>query len=333
MPSSSLLAAGVSPLPPPEETLLEHGESSSCLACPDDRRARLLAMVTDTLAQSPHLLGFARSRWTLSMLQKHFDFLGGMSPSGVSRWLRRLGVSFQRAREFIRSPDPQYQPKADYLRGQLEQARAQNTPLYFWDAMSIQFDHPGQAKCWAQAGSDTARVERTGGKGGKRRFHAHILGAMNARSGQVQVTYPKKLDRKAIVRMLESLVQKHGEEQVHVVLDNAPIHFHQDVLDQLASQEWPFKFKSAPNWAPPEEAARATGELNVQLLPLPTYSPWLNPIEKLWKMLRERVLHLHPWAQDPSKCKRAVKDFFQALAHGFQGELRSYTGLDSIFPV
>jgi hypothetical protein len=28
---------------------------------------------------------------------------------------------------------------------------------------------------------------------------------------------------------------------------------------------------------------------------LPTYAPWLNPIEKLWRWLRQDVLKMHVW--------------------------------------
>ena len=51
-------------------------------------------------------------------------------------------------------------------------------------------------------------------------------------------------------------------ERLLVVQDNRSIHTHADVLGALA--RWP---RIEPVW-------------------LPTYSPWLNPIEKLWRWLR-----------------------------------------------
>lgn len=29
---------------------------------------------------------------------------------------------------------------------------------------------------------------------------------------------------------------------------------------------------------------------------LPTYSPWLNPIEMLWRVLKQRILKNHPYS-------------------------------------
>ncbi|MBK9335612.1 MAG: transposase [Lewinellaceae bacterium] len=34
--------------------------------------------------------------------------------------------------------------------------------------------------------------------------------------------------------------------------------------------------------------------LPVQLHFLPTYASWLNPIEKVWKMLKQDLVHNHP---------------------------------------
>jgi transposase len=31
---------------------------------------------------------------------------------------------------------------------------------------------------------------------------------------------------------------------------------------------------------------------------LPTYAPWLNPIEKLWRWVRQDILKMHRWVED-----------------------------------
>ena len=59
-----------------------------------------------------------------------------------------------------------------------------------------------------------------------------------------------------------------------MIQDNWSIHTHADVLAAL--ERWP---RIEPVW-------------------LPTYAPWLNPIEKLWRWLRQDVLKLHRLAGD-----------------------------------
>ncbi len=55
---------------------------------------------------------------------------------------------------------------------------------------------------------------------------------------------------------------------------------------------------------------------------LPTYAPWLNPIEKLWHWLKQEVLHHHSLADDWEGLKAAVAAFLARFAHGSSALLR-----------
>ena len=59
---------------------------------------------------------------------------------------------------------------------------------------------------------------------------------------------------------------------------------------------------------------------------LPTYAPWLNPIEKLWRWLRQDQLYVHRLAQDWSVLRQRVNAFFDQFAAGSHALLR-YVGL------
>jgi len=49
---------------------------------------------------------------------------------------------------------------------------------------------------------------------------------------------------------------------------------------------------------------------------LPTYAPWLNPIEKLWRWLRQDVLKLHRLAGDRASLRGRVNQFLGQFATG-----------------
>jgi transposase len=66
--------------------------------------------------------------------------------------------------------------------------------------------------------------------------------------------------------------------------------------------------------------------LPIQLICLPTYASWLNPIEKLWRWLKQDVLHLHCLSQDWPALKQAVATFLDGFATGSDSLLR-YVGL------
>lgn len=94
------------------------------------------------------------------------------------------------------------------------------------------------------------------------------LGAVNWHTGEtVVITRPHKR-RREVAELLEALLAKHRSETVYVAWDNANTHGDDEVEAVLRG---------------------AAGRL--VLLYLPTYSPWLNPIEMLWRHFRREVTH------------------------------------------
>lgn len=50
-----------------------------------------------------------------------------------------------------------------------------------------------------------------------------------------------------------------------------------------------------------------------------SYAPWLNPIEKLWRWLRQDVLKLHRSAGNWPRLRQQVNSFLDQFATGSQG--------------
>jgi len=100
----------------------------------------------------------------------------------------------------------------------------------------------------------------------------------------------------------------------------------------LAPQASPFPRYLPQSWSgePNPRAVRAWGALAlpIQLLPLPTYASWCNPIEKLWRKLRAELGHLHPWADDLPQL-RAELDAWLAHYHQPSPDLLHYVGLST----
>ena len=94
------------------------------------------------------------------------------------------------------------------------------------------------------------------------------IGAVNYHSGETVVIVRRRKRRKEIAELLEALLNRHPDETIYVAWDNANTHEDEEV----------------------EAVVRgAAGQL--VLLYLPTYSPWLNPIEMLWRHFRREVTH------------------------------------------
>ena len=124
-------------------------------------------------------------------------------------------------------------------------------------------------------------------------------------------------------------------ERIDVVLDDWPVHDHPDLLVALRPQACPFPFPRPGNWPtePSADAVRKWGglQLPIRLVPLPTYASWLNPIEKLWRRLRQEVVHLHRWADDLPALYAEADRFLGRFAAGAPAchDLRRYVGLET----
>lgn len=93
--------------------------------------------------------------------------------------------------------------------------------------------------------------------------------------------------------------------RIYLALDNWPAHAHPKVHAALAA------------------------EPRVELLWLPTYAPWLNAAEKLWRWVKQRVTHTHPWSNDFPVFRQQIRDEFARLAPG-SPQLLHYCGLDKL---
>jgi transposase len=94
------------------------------------------------------------------------------------------------------------------------------------------------------------------------------LGAVNYHTGETVVLFRRRKRRQEVAELLQALVDTHPTGTIYVAWDNADTHADDDV----------------------EAVVRAAAGRLV-LLYLPTYSPWLNPIEMLWRQFRREVTH------------------------------------------
>ena len=112
------------------------------------------------------------------------------------------------------------------------------------------------------------------------------IGAVNYHTGKTVVHFQRRKRRKEVAQLLEALLAKHPTGTIYVAWDNASTHQDDEV----------------------EAVVRAAAGRLV-LLYLPTYSPWLNPIEMLWRHFRREVTHCELFASVKALLAAAT-DFF-----------------------
>jgi transposase len=241
------------------------------------------------------------SRWTLRTIRVSVPAVADYSLSGVWRMLHRCRVRLRSARLQLYSPDPDYLPKVARLERCLREAvRApQAVALVFVDEMGY-YRWPDAAPDWMLAAPIApTRAWRAGPTNRQQR----LIGALNALTGRVDFRDNYLVGREQVIAFYRQLDRVYtGAERVYVVEDNWSIHHHDDVQAALADLP------------------------RLEIVWLPTYSPWLNPIEKLWRWLRQDVLKLHQLADDWHTLRERVNAFLDQFAAGSHALLR-YTGL------
>lgn len=136
------------------------------------------------VAQDPRCAGVPRSRGRLADLRPLVPTLASYSLSGLSRLVRRLGLSRQRGRLHLHSPDPAYQRKVARLAQAVATARARPdaVTVCFGDEASV-YRQPTLANRWAARGR-----EPTADLAHRANTRHRLCGALDAVTGQVVVT-------------------------------------------------------------------------------------------------------------------------------------------------
>jgi transposase len=155
-------------------------------------------------------------------------------------------------------PDVQRDFLNDTLLPLIEKAKAGTVNLFFLDASHFVMG-AFQGRVW----SVVRRWVKTAS--GRKRFN--VLGALNFTTKKVEtVVNTTYITSTQVVEMLEKLSLKYIGKPIYIILDNARY------------QRCKFVFEAALR-------------LNIELVFLPTYSPNLNLIERVWKLVKSRVLN------------------------------------------
>lgn len=251
------------------------------------------------LHESPRQHGLARVRWRLQDLPQALGWLTGCSVSGVLGVLRRLHFSRKQAMRWVHSPDPDYARK----RRALVEAywHAVEVPatcvLVFLDEVTY-YRRPSLAPCYHPQGASLPHVPDST----RYNTQTRIVAALDGWSGQVTYWQRSEIGQTQLVGFYHHLRRVYPQaETLYVVQDNWPVHK-----------------------LPAVQAVMQAEHLTPVFLP--TYASWLNPIEKLWRWLRQNVLHAHPLADDLDQLRAQVAGFLDQFVAGSDALLR-YTGL------
>ena len=225
-----------------------------CKVTEADRRA-----LERAIAKEPRQLGLNFSNWTAQQLVLYLK----LAVHAVTVWRHLWALQWRWRRPGLRvaSPDPRYASKSRYLRRLQRSAQRGQIHLYYEDEMDVAL-LPTVSGRWMRLGQQTQI--NTPGVNAKE----YVFGATHAVSGDlVWLVWPNK-NNVGFRELLKVLLAQHAQDPVKIVLvlDNYRIHKAKAVKALLG------QFKKL-----------------MRLYFLPTYSPQLNPIERVWRHFRRNV--------------------------------------------
>jgi hypothetical protein len=145
---------------------------------------------------------------------------------------------------------------------------------------------PSAAKVWANAQARGPKMKMVSGSN----TDARIVGALNPITGQLHYLLRSQAGVHALQLFYQAIRQAYpAAQEIYVIQDCWPVHFLPEVCHTAIAQR-------------------------ITRVPLPTYSSWRNPIAKVWRFLKQELLHMHPWADDWLRLKAEVAAFLDRFS-------------------
>lgn len=204
------------------------------------------------------------------------------SVPGLNKWLHRNGFSYKKPKGVPYKADEQLQKNFIKKYRRLKTVSGGKEPILFMDSV-----HPSQATKlshgWIRTG-ETKQVETSAS-----RTRMNLIGVikLNDLASTIVREYDT-INAQSIIEYLRIIRSEYKSgKRIHLILDRAGYHRAKEVKKEAK-------------------------KLNIKLHYLPAYSPNLNPIERLWKVMNEKVRN-NRFFKSAKDFKQAILDFFDTI--------------------
>lgn len=222
-----------------------------------------------------------------------------LSESQARRFMKKLGMKIRKACSIPGKANPQLQFEFynTELLPRLAEAGKGERKVFFVDAAHfVMGAFLGMIWCFARVLIKTPP--------GRKRYN--VLGAIDSHNQElISIRTTENINSLSVVALLDKIQQTHPDHEVTLVMDNASYQRCYFVRDHAES-------------------------LGMELLFLPSYSPNLNLIERLWKLTKRRCLTNRYYSDFKEFCG-AIDQCLDDLAGPLKKELTSLMRLNFQF--
>lgn len=202
---------------------------------------------------------------------------------GITKLLHRLGFAYKKPKIIPGKADREKQEAFLKKYDEIKSSLKKKDQVYFLDST-----HPTHntkpSYGWILKGKDNDKFVKT--NSGRQRINLH--GALSLRNRRVLVLEEKTIDHKSTLKILRRLKRIHPKGKIYLILDNAS-YYHAEEIKPWIKKHRRFK-----------------------LVFLPSYSPNLNLIERLWRFFHQKVTWNHYFETFADFRKTSLK-FFKNL--------------------
>ncbi len=244
---------------------------------------KLVALLRDLVCRVPTEFGYLRTRWSSELLAIEIQRQLGVAihASTVRRLLPTLGFGYRRARPFLFRKDPRKAERMAAIEAALK-IEDPSVGVFYVDEVDVNLN-PKIGFGWRPVGKQ--ELVPTPGQNKK----CYLAGALNAHTGKVVWVESERKNSELFIGLLREMRRTYrGLRRIILILDNVNTH---------SSRKTTRFLKANPKF-----------ELAFQ----PTYHPWVNRIERLWKALHDTVTRNHRH-QNLDELMVAVRRFMEVV--------------------
>jgi transposase len=211
--------------------------------------------------------------------------------SGMTKWLQQHDFSYKKPKAVPAKADTEQQETFIEKYLQLVEETPKDEPIIFIDAV-----HPTMAtkvSCgWIKKGTDKL-IQQTAS-----RTRVNIIGSIELSTMKTITNRPETVNGKTTIEFLKHLKLSYpSAKKLHVILDQSGYH-RSELVQEFAKTE------------------------KIELHYLPPYSPNLNPIERLWKVMNEKIRNNH-FFKSAKEFRDAITEFFEKILPEISYTLRN----------
>jgi transposase len=199
------------------------------------------------------------------------------SRSGMNFWLQENGFVYKEPLKVPGKLDPEKQMEFIEKYEDLKANLPKDEEIYFLDAVHPEFQ--SQAVCgWIKKG-EIKTIPTT-----NKQFRLHFVGAIALKNMEIIAHEYKTVNAESMIEFLKNLEKNSNASKIHIICDNGRANKNKALQEYLKTSK-------------------------IEIHYLPPYSPNLNPIERLWKIMREKKTY--------NKCYENFAEFGEAIRQFF----------------